>query len=404
MRLLIVDPNFSASSPSMKGVVRSLPALRAAGFEVEAWCWECDPGLGLDRVVRLPRVGAVRGVGTHVFGWWARLWSWWTFSVRRRPRPDVIYTVAWYLPDCDVCHVHFSPWDWERRQRDLGWRGARDLLERVASRLGLGTARRFLARTTARRILCVSDAVADDVRAAARRPSVPARVGVLPNGYDASVFHPGVRGRWRAESRRRFSLDEDDAVFIFVSTGHYRRKGFFFAVEALARLRERHPRARLLVVGGDASRLRRLRRELDGSQPGWREFVTFTGNVNDVERCFAAADALLFPSYSEALALVEVEAAACGLPLFLTRHHGSEMILEDGINGRFLEFDAGSIAELLAEFIRGDWKPRGGGLSRVPDSATYARLLAGELLAVAGAKGVAPAVEAGGSLPVAVVS
>lgn len=35
--------------------------------------------------------------------------------------------------------------------------------------------------------------------------------------------------------------------------------------------------------------------------------------VKDVERYLAASDAFLFPSYSEAFALVEVEAAACGL-------------------------------------------------------------------------------------------
>ncbi len=113
--------------------------------------------------------------------------------------------------------------------------------------------------------------------------------------------------------------------------------------------------------------------------PDWREWITFTGNVPDVERYFAAADGLLFPSYSEAFALVEIEAAACGLPLFLTHHHGSEMILEDGVNGRWLEFDSEKIADVLADFVSGAWKPSAGSKSNALDTEAYARRFIEEL-------------------------
>ena len=381
MKLLIIDPNVSLSSPSMKGVVRSLPALRRAGFEIELWCWDCDDDITVDRVVRLSRFGAVRLLYTHAFGCWARLRSWWKFSVRKEPRPDVIYTIAWYLPECDVCHVHFSPWDWEFRQRELGLHSLRDWVERVSNKLGLWTANRFLRRTRAHRILCVSDAVAADVRAAF--PGMAPRLGVLPNSCDPLRFNPSVRKRWRASTRKGLSFLDSDKVFVFVSTGHYRRKGFFLAVEALKRLRSQHPSARLLVVGGSGARLQKLRGELDSRHPGWQAFISFTGSVSDVEKYFAAADALLFPSYSEAFALVEVEADACGLPLFLTRHHGSEMILQDGVNGRFIEFDAGMIAGVLAEFVSGKWKPSIAAQTRVPDAESYAQQLVDEMLAAA---------------------
>lgn len=387
MKLLIVDPNVSLSSPSMKGVVRSLPALRRAGFEIELWCWHCDGDIAADRVVRLPRLGAVRVLYTHAFGFWARFKSWWRFSVRKDPRPDAIYTVAWYLPECDVCHVHFSPWDWERRLRALGTRSLRERIEWMSNQLGLRTANRFLRRTTAQRILCVSDALAADVREAL--PDIAPRLGILTNSYDSSRFNPGVRKRWRAVMRSSLAFVDSDRVFIFVSTGHYRRKGFPLAVEAIARLRDAHPCARLLVVGGREDRLHALRVKLDALHPGWPEFISFTGMVPDVERYMAAADALLFPSYSEAFALVEVEADACGLPLFLSRHHGSEMILKDGVNGRFVDFDAGRIAAVLAEFVSGRWKPSAVDCTRVPDAATYAQRLADEILAAARARSAA---------------
>ena len=87
----------------------------------------------------------------------------------------------------------------------------------------------------------------------------------------------------------------------------------------------------------------------------------------------AAADGFLFPSWSEALALVEVEAAACGLPLFLTPHHGSEMVLRDGLNGRRLEFDADAIARVLTEFVTDVWQPVPVQLECGLDRATFAQ-------------------------------
>src|SRR5207245_2255359 len=76
---------------------------------------------------------------------------------------------------------------------------------------------------------------------------------------------------------------------------------------------------------------------------------------------------------------VEVEAAACGLPLFLTRHHGSEMILEDRINGRWLDFDAAAIATVLDSFISGAWRPERVHVKGALDAGTYAERLLREI-------------------------
>jgi glycosyltransferase involved in cell wall biosynthesis len=370
VRLLIIDPNMNLSSPSMKGVVSSLAAWKERGIETEVWCWTCDEHLPAT-IRKLPRIGDVRYLGGFVFSWLVFWRAWWLFKVRKQLRPDVIYSIAWYHKACDVCHVHFSQFDWEKRQRLLGTHSLRDLAEHVINRLNLHRARSFLRRTTARKLVCVSQSVADDMRAENSR--IP--IQVLPNSYDPQRFHLGVRDQFRAATRSKLGYDESRRVFIFVSTGHYRRKGFFLAVEAVRCLRQSHPEACLLVVGGREERLASLRRTL-GADHDW---ITFTGMVPDVETYFAAADALLFPSYSEAFALVEVEAAACGLPLFLTPHHGSEMILDDGVNGRLLGFDAAQIAQVLAEFVEGRWKPTGTSLKHAVDSATYAQRL-GDLL------------------------
>jgi glycosyltransferase involved in cell wall biosynthesis len=381
MKLLIIDPNFSVSSPAMKGVLRSLPLLKARGWDIEAWCWDCDEGVAIDRVVKLPRLGKMHTLYGYAFSVWARLRAWWKFTVKREPRPDIIYTVAWYLPKCDVVHVHFSPWDWERCQRRMGMRSARDIFERVVNLVSIPWAGWFLRRTTARVVLSVSNAVADDLRRVC--PSLDVRV--LPNGFDPRRFHVDVRAQAREEMRAKLKCSPEDKVFVFVSAGHYRRKGFFLAADAIAELRKKgHANVRLLVVGGTKARVSGLQSQLASRHPDWPDFIMFTGMVPDVERYFAASDALLFPSWSEAFALVEVEAAACGLPLFLTPHHGSEMILDDGVNGRLLEFDPIRIASVLAEFVEGSWKPQPGvHLKEALDSEAYAERLAEELVCAA---------------------
>lgn len=369
MKLLIIDPNISLSSPSLRGVVLAMPTLVSRGWSIEVWCWWCDEGLPVERVVKLPRAGNVHTLSLYAFGWWARQ--------RRRQHghgADVVLTLPPYDSHCDVCLVQFSPFDWERRQRMLGTHSLRDLYERVMGRIALMVGKRFFRRTTAEMILAVSEAVAADLRE--ENPALDVRL--LPNCYDPLRFHPGVRGEFRAEMRRQLGYDDSHHVFVFVSAGHYRRKGFFLAVEALRRILPAHPQARFLVVGGSPARLAALQTEL-GENHDW---ITFTGMVPDVERYLAAADALLFPSYCEAFALVEVEAAACGLPLFLTPHHGSEMILEDGVNGRLIPFDAGGAAAVLSEFVEGRWKPLRHSLKQAIDSETYASRLA-DFLALA---------------------
>jgi glycosyltransferase involved in cell wall biosynthesis len=377
MKLLIIDPNFSFTSPSMKGIVLALPVLKARGWEIEAWCWDCDDGLPLDRIVKLPRLGKMHTLYGYAFSIWARLRAWWKFSVRRESRPAVIYSIAWYLPQCDVAHVHFSHWDWERAQRVLGITSLRDAWERANNLVSLWWAGRFLRRTTAKCVLTVSDGVADDLRNV--NPAL--EVHVLPNACDPLRYHSGVREEHRETVRAQLGFAEGEVVFAFASAGHYRRKGFFLAVEAVAKVREL--RARLLVIGGTPKRLAALQAQLDQRHPTWREFITFTGMVPDVERYFAACDGFLFPSYSEAFGLVSLEAAACGLPLFLTRHQGADMMLEDGKNGRFVEFDADEIARVLAEFIKGEWKPQHPVRPKQAlDSGEYSQRFADELAAV----------------------
>lgn len=369
MKLLIIDPDISLVSPSMKGVIRSFPEFRAAGFDIEVWCWQCDDDIKPDTIVKLPVLGA-RKLGplqALVFSVVASLRACWLFSIMGKPRPDVIFSLVPYVANCDVAHAQFSPWDWERRMRTMGSHSVKEWLERIANGMILFWTESFLRRTRASTIVVPSDAVAEDFHVASDHRGIL----VLPNSYDPTRFNLAARERYRSSQREELGYT-DEKVFLFVSAGHYRRKGFFLAVEAIERLHGDHPEVRLLVVGGVPATLTKLQERLNSEFPGWQRWLQFTGRTAEPEKFMAAADAFLFPSYSEALALVEVEAAACGLPLFLTRHHGSEMILENGVNGSLLDFDAAHIAKTLELFVTGAWVPQQATLKRALDRTGYA--------------------------------
>lgn len=377
-RLLILDPDFTPASPSMKAVLKSFPEIRAAGFEIEGWFWQCHPDVSLDHEVRLPVMGAraLRPLQAIVYSVQASLLLWWRHTMRGLPRPDVIYSIVPYVASCDVAHSQFSPWDWGARMRRMGSRSVKEWLERLANALIRMWTEFFLARTSAKTLIVPSRAVAADFAKVA--PEL--RIEVVPNSYDPARFHSGVSLQWRECVRKELGLDEKAKVLVFVSTGHYRRKGFFLAADAMALVRKQHPCARLLVVGGQPATLDALCVKLDKRHRDWREWLIFSGGTTEPERYLASADGFLFPSWSEALALVEVEAAACGLPLFLTPHHGSEMVLKDGVNGRLLEFDPEQIAAVLAEFISGTWVPAGLELCCGLDREDFAHRLTSLLL------------------------
>jgi glycosyltransferase involved in cell wall biosynthesis len=156
----------------------------------------------------------------------------------------------------------------------------------------------------------------------------PARVHVVPNGVDASVFRP----RSQEEARAALSLPDG---FLFVCAGRLsREKGMHHALRALTLGRDRAPDAGLLVVGDGAerSRLERLAFDL-----GLHDRVVFTGAQppEQMPTFLAAADAFLFPTErDEAAPLVLPQAMACGLPVIASRQGGiTEVINRPGENG-----------------------------------------------------------------------
>lgn len=191
----------------------------------------------------------------------------------------------------------------------------------------------YRPRTT-RHLVAVSEGLRREI--AEHMPRMAEHTTVIRNGVDVDVFRPDAQAR--AEFRAEHNLAHDALLAVFVG-GEWEGKGLRFAIEALAQA----PGWQLMVVGrGDVARYAAM-----AERAGVAGRVHFLGTLRDPQRCYAAADAFVFPSVYETFSLVAHEAAACGLPLLCTRVSGIEELVEDGRNGWFVGRDAGEIARRL---------------------------------------------------------
>lgn len=346
--LCIVDPSFNLDSPTMKHLVHAVPALIEAGWQVTAIAENIEPNLPVE-FQRLPprmQVPIVGGVGPF-----AQVQK----SVRdfRLRYPEAIIFGTPAMPyQADVSAVHFLQHIWLREARKVSGMEWRERAWLVLARMTAQRAAKDFSSNHSAIWLPVSVSIARELQAVVARPD---RVYVLPNSYDESRFNLATADRFRRHKRAEQNFGANDFVFAFLSQGHHRRKGFWVAVEAMVQLRKKKPLydPHFLVIGGLPATVHRLKLKLTRQVEDWRDWIHFIGMVERPEEYLAAADAFLFPSYFEAFCLAEIEAAAMGLPLLLTPHHGAEMILEPGRNGLTVPWQPPELANQLLALLSG---------------------------------------------------
>lgn len=121
-------------------------------------------------------------------------------------------------------------------------------------------------------------------------------------------------------------------------------------LDAFAKLLDRHPEARLRIVGaGPLSATLRQR----ASGMGLSRQVAFDGHRGDIEAVLAQADFAVLPSRIEGLSNTLLECMAAGLPIIASRVSGSEDLVRDGENGwLFAPGDCSALAACLSEAAR----------------------------------------------------
>lgn len=205
----------------------------------------------------------------------------------------------------------------------------------------------------AQRILVVSE---DLGRVAARDYDAdPARIRAIPNGCDATIFHP----RDRSEARAALGIDADAELVVYVGR-LVPEKGLRELLDAMATLAPQRPKLRLALVGEGP-----MRAELDAkvaADPTLRVHLPGAQGPHEVARWMAASDLVTLPSYSEGHPNVLVEALACGRPVVATPVGGIPEVV-DADCGLLVEArDPVALAAGLRDALERQWDD--GALSR----------------------------------------
>jgi glycosyltransferase involved in cell wall biosynthesis len=183
--------------------------------------------------------------------------------------------------------------------------------------------RRFLLRM--RRVLAPSQEIA---ALTVKLGLAAEQTHYLPNGVDASRFHPGVEGKGFRESQG-FSAD---TRLILCPRRLVAKNGCITLARALPRLLRACPEARLLFAGEGPER-GAIEAEL--AALGVRAQASFAGSVPNatMPMAYAAADIVVVPSLVEATSIAALEAMATARPVVASRVGGLPALIAPGETG-----------------------------------------------------------------------
>lgn len=330
MRIAIYSENFL---PKIDGVVtrvtRTLEQLRAMGHEALVFApHDPPPSYAGHRVVRVPAVS---------------FRPWYPELFLGLPRPRLGRELDAFAPD--VVHV-VNPvilglWGTiVARQRGLPLLASYHTdITQYAVHLKLGflspLSRVFLrdVHNQAHVNLCTSQPMVNSARGLGIR-----RVRLWPKAVDTELFHPAKRD---PAMRARLSDGHPDApLLLYVGrvSAEKRLDWLYAPVTSLSGVR-------LAVVGSGPAEAA-LRQRFAGTP------TTFLGYLQgeDLARAYASADVLAFPSDTETLGFVAMEAMASGTPAVGARAGGVPDVIRHEENG--LLFTPGDLGDLTRQVRR----------------------------------------------------
>jgi glycosyltransferase involved in cell wall biosynthesis len=168
--------------------------------------------------------------------------------------------------------------------------------------------------------LCTSTAMIDELRSHGVE-----RLDLWQRGVDTVQFHPRFKSD---EMRSRLTQGHpEDTLFLYVGRLSAEKE-----IQQILPVLQAIPNSRIALVGDGP-----YRQELEKIFAGTN--TNFVGYLrgNDLASAFASSDAFLFPSRTETLGLVLLEAMAAGCPVVAANSGGIPDIVTNGVNGYLFE-------------------------------------------------------------------
>ena len=157
----------------------------------------------------------------------------------------------------------------------------------------------------------------------------PDRLRLVPGGVDVDAIRSAI-----PLDRVSLGVTDDEVLLLWVGRMDP-IKGLDTLVGAVDRLRREMPIKLLLAGDGD----QRRHVEADIARRSLEKHVTLLGQRDDVYRLMKTADLFVFPSRTEGLPHVFLEAMAASLPVVTTDVPGCRDLITDGETGRLVPPD-----------------------------------------------------------------
>lgn len=164
--------------------------------------------------------------------------------------------------------------------------------------------------------LCTSSVMVEELRSHGIE-----RLDLWQRGVDTETFHPSL-----ASDQMRSHLSQrhpESPLLLYVG-----RLGAEKEIDRIKPVLAAIPNARLALVG-DGPHRSALEKHFEGTPTHFVGYLT----GKELGAAFASADAFVFPSRTETLGLVLLEAMAAGCPVVAARSGGIPDIVTDGVNG-----------------------------------------------------------------------
>jgi len=175
----------------------------------------------------------------------------------------------------------------------------------------------------------------------------PEKIHDIPNGVDTKRFKP-VDETSKKSIRKRLGLKEK---FTVIFTGAFcERKNPYLLVRAFYDFSQTYD-SQLILAGPDRD---------GGKQRNLIELfiqkhkitnIHLAGMVTNIEDYYKASDIFVLPSNQEGLSNSMLEAQACGLPCLVTKISGATDLINDTLNGNFIDLNIKSIVDALEVYI-----------------------------------------------------
>lgn len=151
-------------------------------------------------------------------------------------------------------------------------------------------------------------------------------------GVDTERYKP-VSENGKKEAKRKFGYQASDFLMVYAAEFN-KNKNQQLLIQALARVKDELPAARLLLAGEGPlqEQCRELAKELDVG-----DRVEFLGFRDDLDQLLPACDLAVASSLREGLPVNIMEAMACGLPVVASGNRGHRELINERKNGYLVD-------------------------------------------------------------------